>query len=107
MKVLKFNEEILSTLDIFSHKILEKTSDKYLKYINPYFLLISQCVFSIASAGYLWRFSGNSSDWMQALAQAIMVPAITAAHLCIVLQMKNIKRLHDQLQDIVNDGKFS
>lgn len=94
MKVLKFNEEILSTLDIFSHKVLEKTTNKYLKYINPYILLISQCVFSIASAGFLWRFSGDSSDLMQALAQAIWVPAMTAALLCIVRQMNIIKRLY-------------
>lgn len=105
MKVLKINEQVLSSLDIFSFEVFERPTNKYFKYLNPYVLLISQCVFSISSVVYLMRSSANLLDWMQALAQTIIVPAVVAAFLYFALQMENVELLHDQLQDVVDDGK--
>lgn len=106
MKVLGFGEEILSVLDIFSYKVFEKTTNKYLKYLNPYVLLISQCALTIASTGFFLRSSEDLSDGMEALVQTIIVPSITAALLCLILKMENIGRMHSQLQDIADSGKF-
>lgn len=108
MKVLKFSEDILSIFDIFpSFKVFKRTTNKCLKYLNPYVLFASQCVLIITSAGFVLRSSEDLSDWMIALVQAIMAPSIVGAFFCLVFQMDNIKRMHSQLQSMVDDGKLA
>lgn len=106
MKVFKFMENILSFLDIFSYNTFKKTTNKYLKYISPYVLLISQCTLSVSSAIFLMRSTEDLSDWMMALAQTVIVPALTAVFVCFALQMDNVAHLRDRLQNIVDDSKF-
>lgn len=107
MKVLKFIEGAISLLDIFSYEVFEKTTNRYLTYLNAYVLLISQCTLFLSSAGFALRSSVNLSDWMMALAQTVTEASVTGAFICLALQMDNAKRLHDQLQDIVDDSKFA
>lgn len=96
MKVSIFKGKILSFLDIF--QIFES---------NKCVLLINQGAFSIFSAAFIMRSSECLSDRMQALTQMLFFFAVTGVFICIVLQMKHIERLHNQLQDISTDGKHS
>lgn len=107
MNVLKFSEEVLAVLDIFSYEVLKKTTNKYLKYLNAYILMINQCVYFITSVGFILTSSEDLSDWMQAVVQAISCLASTGAFLWLALRMETIERLHDLLQDIVDNGKFT
>lgn len=106
MKVLKFSEEMLSFMDLFSYQVFERTTNKYLIYLNPYVLLISQCVFIIASVAFVSRPTENLQDWLMALVQTVIIPSFTGAFFCLALHMENIESLHDQLQDIVDEGMF-
>lgn len=105
MKALGFSEEVLSIFDIFSYKFFDATN-QYIKYLNPHVLLISQCALIIGSAEFL-RKTDYLPDWMMALVQVTIVFAVTGAFLCLAMQLKNISRLHNQLQDIVNGGKIT
>lgn len=107
MKVLKLSEKILFFFDIFSFEIFEKTTNKYLNYLNPNFLLISQFAYIVSSVGFLLRSYNYLLDWLMALSQTIITSANTGAFLCFALQIKNISRLHDRIQDIVDDGEVS
>lgn len=107
MKVLKLSEENLSFLDIFSYEVCEESTNKYLKYRNPHILLIIQCTVFVASVGFVLRPTIDLSDWLMAMVQAITTASVAGAFICLALQMENIKRLHDLLQDIVDDGKFA
>lgn len=106
MKVLIFSEEILSIFDIFSIKVSKRTTNKCLRYIYLYVLMISQCVCGVSSAAFFINSPGDLLDWMQALVQAVFVTTIAGAFLCLALKMKKIEHFFHQLQDIVNDGKF-
>lgn len=105
MKVLKFSEYYLTFLGICSHK-LDVPTNEFLKSINAYIFLIGffgpLCGFS---AAYIYQ---NLSD-LETSTNALLVlsagMAASGAYISIGVNMKTVKRMHNELQKIVDNGR--
>lgn len=107
MKVLRFCEECLSVFDFFSYGIFERTTNQYLKYVNVYFFIFLPFMCLVSSfALIIFVPTASFYDRSLALAQGVFFFAMLMGLFCLFAQMNKIKKLHDELQEIVDDGKF-
>lgn len=106
MKVLKMSEDMLSFFDVFQYEVFESPPNMFLKLFHPKTLMIFQLILIFSSAGYCTT-TEDLNDWIMAVTQTISIGATFGAFLWVAAQLENAKSLHDELQEIVNDGKLS
>lgn len=103
MKVLQISETLLTFLGICSHQ-LHKPTNEFLKTINAYVCLVGffgpLCGFS---AAFIYK---NLSD-LKTSANALIVLsagiATAASYITIGVNMKTVKQLHNELQNVVDN----
>lgn len=104
MKVLKYSENYLVFLGICSHQ-LNKPTNEFLKTVNTFVFLIGLLgLLSGCSAAYIYQ---NFSDLVTSINALFILSsgiACAGSYISIGINMKTVKRLHNELQRIVNEG---
>lgn len=108
MKVLKFNEFLLNFIGVCSPKLKQPTNE-FLKTINSYLVLIGLIAAVPACATYCFNGVINDLDLSQyilALIPMVYYLSELGSVVGIGVNMKKVKRLHNELQDIIDSGIF-
>lgn len=106
MKVLKVNERLWILLGTLSSKLKEPTNE-FLKTPNSYLTLTSLCTIVAASATYFLKHffkDSNGSDAILSFIQIVIIMSEIGSIVSIGINMKKVKRLHNELQSIVDKG---
>lgn len=102
MKVLETSESLLKFCGLFSDR-----SNQFFKTINS-FIFFSGLVVSLTgtSFAYVIKNISNLDESLKAFIPFFGGTAVVAAYTSVGANMKRIKHLHNELQKIVDDGKF-
>lgn len=108
MKVLEVNEKLLILLGIFSINIKVPTN-QFLKTVNSHLILTTLCAVVVASATHFVKNFGeqeNGSDFIIAFIQIVFFLSEIGSFISIGINMTKVKCLHNELQNIVDEGEL-
>lgn len=103
MKVLKFSENYLTFLGICSNQLNQPTNE-FLKTANSYVILIGFLMLNTFSAAYIYQNYSDMETSINALFALSAGIANAGSYISIGINMKTLKRLHNELQKIVDNG---
>lgn len=102
-KVLKYNQALMNWQGIHSHRLAEPTNE-FLKKAGSYYVMFILFAFVIASAVKIYGYWPEVEPILKPCSVAFGGIQCVGMFICIGIQMKNIKELHLELQQIVNEG---
>lgn len=106
MKVLEYNQMYLTWLGLLSHKLEDPTND-FLKSINTYIMLIGFAGPMLGCTGtYVYVHRDNLLIALRAVLVFCAGAQCAGSHVYLGVNMKTIKKLHLDLQKMVDKREY-
>lgn len=102
-RVLERSQNFMTRLAISSHRLSEPTNEFFTRFM-AYYITFLLFAFSAASGGVVYKYWPDLSLVLQGFAMVLAGLQCGGVYVSIGFQMKNIKKLNNELQTIVDKG---